>query len=370
MNVISLFPPRPRRVLGTLALLAATLLLASGVAQALPDSIKKQLHKYEEYRILVVEGGKPAETAKKLFARPQDYKIVVWQSLLENTREEDIKKVLEWVDQGGVLWFQDSRLAHLFGMQADPVAKSDLRKFKPHKGTYGGMKKTRGVATLAMAPPTRPHGVLAGIDAVQVFLLEVAPDSFSAVRQTPELIPLLKLEVLSSEPLSTKCVSCMQPRGKGFVVLKPLIWTEQLNGDRFQYNLLEWSAGFPVPDAGAMSGVPMPSAQRTTAPVPQFDEVVTQDQGVVKGTILTSEFSFTSYESGLATLKVPFAEVSDIVMREDGARDAVTGRDGKKRFGTVQLADTLQIRDTNGVVQKLKKMNIIRITVHPQEKGK
>ena len=370
MNVISPSTPGSRRVLGTLALLAATLLLATGVAQALPDSIKKQLHKFEEYRILVVEGGKPSETVKKLVARPEDYKIVVWQSMPEHTREDDIKKVLDWVDQGGILWFQDSRLAGMMGMQADPVPKADLRKYKPHKGTYGGVKKTRGVATLAMAPPTRPHGVLAGIDAVQVFLLEVAPDCFSAVRQTPETIPLLKLEVLSSDPLSTKCVACLLPRGKGYVIFKPLLWTEQLNGDRFQYNLLEWSAGFPVPDAGAMSGVVLPSTTRTTAPVPQLDEVATQDQGIIKGTILTPDFKFTSYETGLATMKVPFTEVTDIVMREDGARDAVTGRDGKKRFGTVQLVDTLQIRDTKGVVQKLQKTNISRITIHPQEKGK
>lgn len=217
---------------------------AADAVQRLPESIRKQLHRRSEYHVLWVKGSEPGTLLDRL---PDHVKIVVWQALPEVTRTEDVQRVLRWVESGGVLWFQDSRLAPLFGMQADPVHRADLRNVKEHQGQYGAFKKLQGAATYAMAPVAQPHAVMTGVKGVQVFLLKVGEDQYSAVHLTPNLTPLLKLQWLPKRPLYEKVIAGLMQRGRGNIVFKPLIFDEVYSGARFQANLLEFSAGFPVP---------------------------------------------------------------------------------------------------------------------------
>ncbi|MBM3461418.1 MAG: hypothetical protein FJX76_04905 [Armatimonadetes bacterium] len=219
----------------------------SGAAHALPEALKKQLHKPSEYRMLQVKGNTPQTLVERLAANPANYKIVIWQAAPEVTRPEDAQRVMDWVAAGGTLWFQDSRLAPMFGMQAAPVSKADLRNVKDHKGEYGSFKKQAGAATFAMPPGGNRHPVLTGVDGVQIFVMKVGEDQYSAIQQTPEITPLLKIQLMSSQPLFDRLIAGLRPHGQGTVIFKPLIFDEQLTGARFQANLLEWSAGFGIP---------------------------------------------------------------------------------------------------------------------------
>lgn len=211
-------------------------------AKGLPESIKRQLHGRDELRLVTLKGKTPS------LERLAGAKIVVWQVLPEDTSPEHVKALLAWVDKGGTLWFQDSRLAEGFGMQAAPAGKADLRNVKDHKGHYGSIQKFPGVATIATAPPLHRPDVLKGVDAVQVFLMRVGEDQYSVLRQTADLVPLLKIQQMSTQPLYDRIIAGMMRRGQGIIVFKPLIFDEQLTGARFQANLLEFSAGFPVPE--------------------------------------------------------------------------------------------------------------------------
>ena len=119
----------PARKAWSAAWLASLLvLLCMGTAHAVPDWIKKQLHKFEEYKVLVISGKHPGQEVDKLVASPHNYKIVVWQVLPEDTKAADTDRLMEWVKDGGSLWFQDCRLAPSFGLQPNPLLKSDLRE--------------------------------------------------------------------------------------------------------------------------------------------------------------------------------------------------------------------------------------------------
>jgi hypothetical protein len=227
-------------------------------AEARDRAYRKLLHRTADYHILVIKGKHPDAALARLCAHPSEFRIVVWQSPPEESTPERIQPVLNWVRQGGVVWFQDSRLASAFSLQPAPVHRGDLRQVKLHKGDYGDIRKQPGAATLATVPRPPHHGVLTRVTTVPVFLPEVGPDAYSAVHAQANLTPLLVLETDAAKPLADRVIAGISPLGKGSIVFKPLIFDEHLSGERFQGNLLEYSAGFAVPGA-APSGLPAAS---------------------------------------------------------------------------------------------------------------
>jgi hypothetical protein len=244
-------------------MLAALLVLAlSPMARAKDEDpfLKRVLHKKEEYKILVIDGDHPTAAVDQLMAAPKEHKIVVWQVLPEHTRASDTDRLLSWVKNGGSLWFQDSRVAANFGLQSDPLLLSDLpsreeiRKanhdvFKDTTGHYGDIKKYPGMTTLAAAPPGSTCPLLNGVDYAQVFLLKVGDNQYSAIHSSKDVTPLLKMDITTNNsPLSKKLIAGIVKCGQGLIVFKPLLWQDQYTSGRLQANLLEYSAGFGVPD--------------------------------------------------------------------------------------------------------------------------
>lgn len=367
-----------------LALLLA--LPAQAMKTELPDWYAKKLHKWEEYKVLILKGKSPGADIDKLMASPDAYNLVVWQVLPENTREADVKRVLQWVNGGGCLWFQDSRLGQHFGFENAPVDATELHTVKMDHKPYGDVKKFPGADTLVMVASGRPHPTLEGVDAVQVFCVVIGEGpttsagqpggKLSIVRQTPGIVPLLKINPTSQGPLTDRLVAALRPCGEGTIVFKPLVWEEQYTGGRFQYNILEWSTGFGVPDmttSGPSSPRPRKRNLTGSAPPPvatapagaTVDQVVFLDKHALNGTIVSKKFELITYDSGLRTGTVFYTAVRSIVINEDGARDLITLVDGQKIKGTVSFTDgELQIKDADGKVRKFRKSEILRVNLH------
>lgn len=377
-----------RVIIGVLALIAALALTLPAHAQLikqkteLPEWFRKQLHRWDDYKVLIIKGSNPTPDVDKLVANPDNYRLVAWQVLPEHTKESDVKRVLAWVSEGGTLWFQDSRLGPVFGgFENAPIGGTDLppQGFKTALKPYGEGKR-EGANMFGVVNPGGGHPVLSGVDYVQIFAIKVgdapgkdgAPGGlFSAVRRAPDVTPLLRYDPTSNTPVSDRLASGLKPYGDGHIVFKPLVWEEQYTGGRFQYNLLEWSSGFGVPDmtaSGPSGQKPRRRAPKTEAPVAAtsgtLDQVVFLDKRAVEGTIQTKEIELTVFEPVLSKTKVSFDKVRGIVMQSDGMRDAVTLKDGRRVLGSVSFPDDLALRLPAGNVQKIKKSEILRITVH------
>lgn len=229
------------RILSVMGLLLSNLL----GAHATPGAFEARLHGYFAYKICVINGHHPTEVVNVLAAHPKKYHIVMWQVSPEDTREEDVKRLMDWVNQGGVLWFQDSRLAAQFGMRAAPISARDLPELHLRKEDYGG-KSVEGAVLIAVAPEGASHPVLTQVDTVQVFLMPVGDRQFSAIQKGDDVQPLL---VVGQGAVPDRVIAGLKSVGKGTVVFKPQIWTDILTGLRLQGNLLEWSAGYQVPPA-------------------------------------------------------------------------------------------------------------------------
>jgi hypothetical protein len=354
---------------------------------------RRQLHPFKEYHVLVIKGANPTAEVDRLLAEPDNYRIVVWQALPEHTRPSDVKRVLDWVSEGGTVWFQDSRLADLFGFKSAPVDGKVLpeqgfkREFKPY-----GDAKHEGATMFAMVDKSRrvSHPALRGVDAVMVFAIRVGdvegrgpkdPGLYSAVLDTPDVTPLLRYDPTSDGPLHDRLAAAGRPQGDGYVIFKPLVWEEQYTGGTFQYNLLEWSAGFGVPDptASAPSGQ-MPRRRKAASasghPV-AFDDLLDRvtliDKRTISGTLVTRQFELTSFEPIVSKSTVKLAQVASIDLGAEGGEDVVTFLDGKKLIGSVSFPEDLAIRIPGGSVQKVKKGELLRVTVHEgtaEKKGK
>ena len=377
-----------RAFIGLVTLVAVLSLVLPGRAQLikqkteLPEWFRKQLHRWEDYKVLIIKGGNPTPDVDKLVANPEAYRLVAWQVSPEHTKESDVKRLLQWVSEGGTLWFQDSRLgAMLGGFESAPLGGTDVppQGFKTALKPYGD-GKIDGANMFGVANPCGGHPVLAGVDYVQVFAIKVgeapgrdgAPGAmYSAVRRTPDVTPLLRVDPTSNTPLSDRLVAAVKSYGDGAIVFKPLIWEEQYTGGRFQYNLLEWSSGFGVPDmtaSGPSGQKPRRRATGSTTSTPSssaaLDQVTFVDKHVIDGIIQTKEMELTVFEPVLTKTKLSFDKVRSVVMQSDGMRDAVTLKDGRRVLGSVSFPDDLAIRTATGQQHKVKKSEILRITVH------
>ncbi len=359
---------------------AALLGLGLGaLAQAqMADSLKSQFHKEEELGARPV-GKEEMGTVKSLMA-DANVKIIALQVLKEEMDEGLAAPLNAWVQAGHTLWIYDARLGPLFGFQ--PVLmKKDQFTNKDEKGTLGG-RDMEGVGTVGLAMGNSPMNT--GVGQVSCFLPKLDGDVYGAVNVTADTQALLRFTY------NSPAVAAYRRDGKGMIVFKPLLWPEALSGDRFQSNLLEFSAGYQVP-APAASGekfgkppgpnaevvvghpatggaVSEPSANNGTNPQggrvmaspknpENKDEMDVIGEGVLLGQITNEKLDF---ETGTASVKLTRAEVESVELSTAGQLDVVHWRDGHTTKGLL-MTKKLDIEMPDGGSRTVEKKLLRKI---------
>lgn len=228
---------RKIRFLLLIALFA--LVAACSAARAdISSSLRNEFHPYSELGVRVVTDGSLKAITK--VTEDPEARILVFQASYGTIDEVGVDVAMQWVRDGHALWFYDSRFAPYFGMK--PFAlKSEMFKGKLEQGTLGNEKRN-GMACAVMA--TTEHPILIGVGQATVFLPAVDEDVFSAVEVAGDTVPLLQFAT------SSPALAAVRRDGRGAVIFKPLLWVKSLSGERFQLNLLEYSAGYGVPGWG------------------------------------------------------------------------------------------------------------------------
>lgn len=393
-----------------------TLLLLAVLAFCLPasaemaESLKREFHKMEELGVGIVTNSSLRELDRLM--KDPDLKVLVLQVEPPALTEEQAARIMDWVRAGHSLWFYDARLAPFFGMKPFPL-RAEQFKGKPEDGTIGD-KVWEGLATTGLA--TGPHEVLSGVGQCTIFLPELEEDTFGAVAVEGDTLPLLQFSP------DSPALAALRRDGRGLVVFKPVLWTKPLSGERFQSNLLEFSAGFGVPGPGGTERIgnppgpeaawvdgnpavtpsgsgervlatplpkvsptpgpspapvaaasPSPSASPAPAPSPKAtpspsatredvfsDRVEVTGQGVLMGRVLNPSFRFeTSGES----LRVLRAEVACLIVRAPSQLDRLETRDGRTLSGFL-MDEELQVQMPEGL-RTFGKREIVRVEFAP-----
>ena len=221
----------------TFILLSACFMSAAAYADnEAPTSLG--YHPYEELGVQVMTRGN-AYNVKDVLADPT-VRILILQIPFEQFDLSACPAIVDWVRQGHSFWFYDSRYAPYFGMKAYALSGKQF-KGRNESGELGNYKyngRAAGVLTMSK------QDVMTGVGQCTVFLPLVGDDNYSAVALGGDTLPLLQFA--SDSP----ALAAMRREGKGLIVFKPLLWPESLSGKRFQYNLLDFSAGFGVPGVG------------------------------------------------------------------------------------------------------------------------
>jgi hypothetical protein len=384
----------PRSCLKTL--LIFMVLALPGAAQ-MGDHLKEEFHNAEAYGIQIVDRVSGLRAA----LHDEAVRVICFQAFGETLDDEAHAELLEWVRAGRSVWFYDARLAPRFGMSPTTVPPEEFRN-KPESGVLGG-KKRAGLATTAMS--LGAHAVQTGVGQVTIFLPEMyLPDSkapvYGGVELKGDTVPLLQYD-LDSPAL----VACRR-EGKGFIVFKALLWNEPLSGDRFQMNLLEYSAGFqvpgpagvgkighpPGPQAEYVEGEPaeplLPDSQRsalTNDPVQSGPSAAVQDpkshgngvtasvgkNGVQKGswvlelqdgTTIAGEYeaNMVEFETGSSSLKLGLDKVKCLIIGDSITLDKITTSSGKQQSGLL-LTTPIRFRTSRGV-EEFEKEDIIKLS--------
>jgi hypothetical protein len=359
-----------------IALLALGL-TALSQAQGMAESLKSEFHKEAELGAKPVAAGELA-TVKALIADPT-VRIIALQVLKEDMDESLVGPLITWVQAGHSLWIYDARITPLFGFQPVMMKKNQFTN-KDEKGTLGG-RGMEGVGTVAMAMGSSP--INTGVGQISAFLPRVNEDEYGAVNVTADTQALLRFTY------NSPAVAAYRREGRGLIVFKPLLWPEALSGDRFQSNLLEFSAGFqvpgpagsekvgkpPGPNAEYIQGHPAtgmaatPTSVNTTVPEPRNDRVVALPknaenkdeldvigEGTLVGQITNEKLSF---ETGTSSVKLTRAEVERIELSTAGQLDKVFWRDGHTSTGLL-LEKKLEI-DINGESRSVEKKLLRKI---------
>ncbi len=351
-----------------IALLALGL-TALGHAQ-MAESLKSEFHKESELGAKPVAAGELG-TIKGMMADPA-VRIIALQVLKEDMDESLVGPLVTWVQAGHSLWIYDARITSLFGFQPVMMKKNQFTN-KDEKGNLGG-RSMEGVGTVALAMGNSP--INTGVGQVSAFLPKVNEDEYGAVNVTADTQPLLRFTY------NAPAVAAYRREGRGMIVFKPLLWPEALSGDRFQSNLLEFSAGFgvpaldgtkvgkpPGPSAEYIQGHPAngatvtPAAVNTTAAQPRNDRVVALPmnaenkdemevigEGTLVGQITNEKLSF---ETGTASVKLTRVEVDRVELSTVGQLDTVYWRDGHTSKGLL-MDKKLEI-DVNGESRTVEK---------------
>lgn len=369
------------------ALLSAGLLLAfvaGPVGAQMTEGLKEEFHDAEAYGIQVV-GHQDISRVRSLMADP-DTRVLclqVWADELPTDYDADI---LKWVRGGRSVWFYDARMASRFGMKKY-FLRADQFKHKDEKGDLGG-ESTRGFATVALAHGSHP--VVTGVGQVTVYLPRLIEEDeeflYGAVEAQGDTVPLLQF-ALDSPAL----VACRRD-GRGLVVFKSLLWTEPLSGDRFQSNLLEFSAGYQVPGpagVGKVGNPPGPEAEyvqtdlavepeeptspkdpveptravETSEPVPGvMDLMVLEDGKEIRGELKLVSLRF---ETGTSSMTVTPDRVARLTMGGRLDLDTLELRDGKIYKGVALFDEVIMM--TEGKEERYRKRVIKNLEIQPRK---
>jgi len=337
--------------MGFLLILMLSLPLHPVQAQV-PDSIKSQFHSDKDLGIKVITGRNRSDVSL-LEKDPASARIVVVQILPKDMTREIADALMKWVRQGGTLWFYDSRLAGYFGMEALPVSPERINH-KKMEGEYGETKKHPGIAVTAI--PFGEHPALTGVTGAVIFLIEVDKDLYSAVKSGGPVKALLKTDLTKEA-----AVAAFKEEEKGKIIFKTLLWESQIDGARFQANLKEYSAGFPIPKIssrqsritddllvekkGALSG-------------DRVDILVLSDGRTVWGKVLNETFTF---ETPDRSLQVSGSAIKDIECDMSSGVDRLIGTDEKKLTGFFTAKGGVQFMTPSGTKVLLEKQDIKKI---------
>lgn len=157
-------------------------------------------------------------------------------AVLQITKKELIPKSLiksmkEYVNNGGTIWFYDSRFADFFGMKNSPMEITGLET-KGIEAEYGSGKMIgAGIGVVAL----KGSIITKGIRRLAVFVISTDENKYSAVKDEENLTPLLRV------PTQKSLVGAIKEIGKGKVIFKPLLWEKQYDGASFQRKLIRYS---------------------------------------------------------------------------------------------------------------------------------
>ena len=379
-----------RRTSLLMGLLGLALMLPARADMA--ESLRREFHPWSELGITILTDSNYANLDAIL--RSGQTRVLVLQASPEKIDAAQARKILDWVRTGHSIWFYDARLAPYFGMRPFMLKPEQFRG-RPENGQLGD-KVHPGMATVVLA--TGSHEVLAGVGQATIWLPELEPGTYGAVAVEGDTVPLLQF--MSDSP----ALAALRRDGRGLVVFKPLLWVKPLSGERFQSNLMEFSAGFPVPGSGGEGrlGVPpgpeapwvegspaitipaeealvladpLPAAQHqppagdrgSQASPPQTDpkmsdRVETKGEGLLTGRILNREFRF---ETSSDSLKLTRESIRWIQVGASSLDlDRLETRDGQNLAG-IWMDDKLQIELPSGV-RSIAKRQISRIEIEEQ----
>lgn len=221
-------------------------------------------HLKEEFQDAEKHGIRIIEHAGEIRGAIHDEKtrILCMQVWDDQLPPDTYAELLEWIRAGHTMWFYDARLAPQFGMKPYFLEAEQFRN-KPEKGVLGGSKRN-GLATVAVS--YGDHAVQTSVGQVSIFLPEMVKSgdetrTYGAIEVTGDTVPLLQFA------LDSPALDALRREGRGLIVYKTLLWNEPLSGDRFQLNLLDYSAGFQVPGPageGRVGSPPGPEAEYVT----------------------------------------------------------------------------------------------------------
>lgn len=318
----------------------------------LPEYVKKQLHSDKELQIMVIT-GRNLHDVGKLKDDPKCARIVVIQALPEEMKQETYDALLDWAKEGGTLWFYDSRMARNFGMEPSPISKEEI-VCREIEGEYGAIKKYPGIATLAH--PFGEHPVLSGVTGVLVFVMKVGDNQYSAVKATGGVKALLKPDLTKDA-----AVAAEKETGEGRIILKPLLWQKQVDGARFQANIKEYSAGFPVPHITSEQSKisdKMLLENKEAAKLTIVDIVQLSDGRSIWGKVLSESVIFETSEK---TLTIPIKELATIEMNLPSGLDLVQYKQNREIRGFLSFKGGLQFMTPSGTKVLLEKRDMKKI---------
>jgi len=383
-----------RRAFLLLALLLALPVLPARAEMA--ESLRREFHPWSELGVVVLTDSNLSEL-ERLLANPQT-RVVAVQVDASRLSVPHAHRLMTWVREGRTVWFYDAHLAPFFGMRPHAL-KAEQFRGRPEQGQLGD-RVLPGVATVALA--TGSHATLTGVGQATVWLPETEPGVYGAVAVEGDTVPLLQFR--SDSP----ALAALRRDGRGLVVFKPLLWVKPLSGERFQMNLMEFSAGYPVPGAGGeglvgdppgpqaawvegepavrlegggerVVAAPMPAVlpatpaessqavpdRPSTPPAPQAlypDRIEVRGEGVLQGRVLTGELRF---ETTGESLRLP---TQSVLWMTIGATtldlDRLETRDGRRLAGLL-LEDELKVELATGV-RTVRKRQLSRLEIAPE----
>jgi len=318
----------------------------------IPESIKGFYHSDKELGIKVYT-GRNVQEIRKLEPEPALAKIVVVQASQEQLAPEFVTILVNWVKQGGTLWFYDSRLAAFFGMEAMPLSTEGLNH-KKMDGEYGDTKKYPGIAVLGN--PYGDHPVLTGVTGAVVFAIEVGKDQYSAVAAIKGTKALLKTDLTK-----TAAVAAIREEGKGMIIFKPLLWESQVDGARFQGNLKEFSAGLPIPKITTKQSKITDEhliEKKESGLKSEIDVLNLADGRVAWGKVLTDSITFDTSDR---TMKVPVQDIKSLELGTSSGMDMIVYKSDKKSIGFCTLKGGVMFLTPSGAKVTLEKQDIRKI---------